>query len=391
MRNANQVVWAAVCGALLGCSGDAPRGAAFEVSDSSGVVIARNHRPPADTIRLVEPRVEIGMVEGPAEYLFELISDVQPLPGGSVVVVDNRGARVALYGADGRWVRDVGGRGDGPGEYRTPLRAWLEEGELHVHDVVPRRLLRFTPGGEFRGGEPAVVGFRGVPAPLRGEGSGWVDEREWGHAPQPGPAMGALVRVSDAGEVTDTLVGPYPIPRIGWETDATGMGRMVNPPVFSPAPQWTMGEELLFWSPGDVPRIEARLGDGSLSRIISLPGADAPVDAADRHTWREAVHARYGVPLAALEGEDFAPRRPAVTGLLADDRGRLWVAAHDAGVLRGEPGRSWTVLDGEGRQQRQVEFPAGFRLLRVAGGRAYGVASGEAGVETVAIFDLPGD
>ncbi len=62
-----------------GCGGDAAH-TAFERSDSAGVVIARTLLPAAETVRVAEPLARVGMVDGPPEYLFELISDVQPLP-----------------------------------------------------------------------------------------------------------------------------------------------------------------------------------------------------------------------------------------------------------------------------------------------------------------------
>jgi hypothetical protein len=366
-----------------------PGGEAFALADSAGIAIARNLAPPSDTLRIAEPAVRIGMVDGPEAYLFELISDVQPLPHGRVAVIDNRGARVALFDVDGRWIRDVGGRGDGPGEYRTPLRAWLEEGDLVVLDFIPRRLLRFDGDGHFLGGER--VEWKNAPSPLHHTGNGWIDEREWGQHPgDERQAGGALVRIGPEGEVIDTIVGSYPLPQIGYEMDAQGRMAMVNPPTFSASPSWAAHRDRIYWTPGDEPRIEVRGADGRLERIVHLHSDGAAVTEADRAGWRTAMQERWGVPADALADAEFAERRPAVTALVAAGDGRLWASAFDPAALSGEPGRGWYVLDDDGRVVRRVVFPPGFRLMRVQEGLANGVAVTPEGVEVVEVYEVEG-
>jgi hypothetical protein len=378
---------------LLTACGDASDRRAFQVADSAGVTIARNLGPATDTLRLAEPTVRIGVVDGAPEYLFEWVSDVQPLPRGEVVVVDNRGGRVALFDGDGRWVRDIGRRGGGPGEYRTPISVWLAGDELLLWDIVPRRLSRYSLAGDFVDSE--TLAWKRNAAPLRALGGSWVDEREWGQQLEPGPAGGALVRVSRAGQVMDTLVGPYPVPRIGWEIldEATGHGRMVNPPAFSAHPVWAVDGDRLLWSPGGQGRVELRDPDGRLTRVIRLDRGDRMVMDADREAHLAGIRARFGLPAAAAaqlrETTVFAEHRPAITALLTDDQGRLWVADHDPAALSREPAPEWDVLSPEGRLERRVAFPRGFHLTRVSAGRAYGIATIEGDVHVVHVFALP--
>jgi hypothetical protein len=379
---------------LLTACGEAPDRRAFQVSDSAGVAVARNLAPAPDTLRLEEPSVRIGLIDGPAEYLFEWISDIQPLPDGRVVVVDNRGARVALFDGAGRWLRDIGGRGGGPGEYRTPIRAWLADDVLFLWDVVPRRLSRYTLAGGFL--DSQSLAWKATAAPPRALPGGWLDEREWGQQMAPGPARGALVRISHGGEVTDTLVGPYPVPRVGWEVsdEASGRGHMVNPPVFSAYPVWTTDGERLIWSSGAEGHVEIRDLDGRLIRLVLLERGARPVTEADKDLYLRGMQARFGAPDEALasirEQTVFAERRPAITGLLVDDVGQIWVADHDPAAFGREPGSDWEVLDAEGRVRYRVAFPRGFQLTRIHGGRAWGISVVEGGVHVVDIFDLVG-
>jgi hypothetical protein len=375
---------------LTAC-GDAPGGRGFEVHDSAGVVVARNLAAPSDTLRLSEPELRIGVADGPPGYVFAWLSDVQPLPGGEIVVVDNRAPRVARFDSTGRWIGDIGRRGEGPGEYQTPVTAWLANGELLVWDIIPRRLSRFWPRGEFLGSEN--LHWKRSPEPLHRLGGGWVEAVEWGHYMEPGPARGALVRVDGSGEVRDTIVGPYPVPRIGWEImDATGYGRMVNPPVFSAMPSWAVAGDRLYWSPGSIGRVEVRNAEDRLRRVVTVYRGATAVTDRDREAYLSSVQRRFGFgdeDRSRMRADtEFASQRPAITGLLVDDTGWLWVADHDPGALAREPGPEWDVLDPEGRVRRRVHFPAGFRLLRVVEGRAYGIATIDDGVPVVDVFSL---
>ena len=379
---------AAACGGAVG----APD--AFTVMDSAGVEHARNRVAASDTVMFMTPAVRIGVEDGAAEYLFEYISDVEPLSDGSVVVVDNRGARVALFDGTGSWLRDIGRRGEGPGEYRAPLRAWEADGELDVWDPVVRRLSRFAFDGAVRSTERLT--WKSPSTPLVRLGDHWVDQREWGQQMQPGPAGAAVVRLAEDGAVLDTIVGPYPVPRVGWEIvdSVTGSGVMVNPPTFSARPLWTVAGDRLTWTPADEPRVDVYDSDGRHVRSIHLPREQEPVTTEVREVHARRYQARFG-----MDEESFASMRddpnvtallPTVSGLRTDDEERIWIAAFEPGLLGSETGRRWDVVDADGRLVLHVEFPDGFQLMRVRGGRAFGVSVLPSGVQGVDVFELEG-
>ena len=88
-----------------------------------------------DEAMTVQPMVRLG---GDGTFLL-----AEPLEG-----------QVNLYGADGRLRRVVGGRGEGPGEFRFPLSAHpTPDGDIVVADLMLARLT-FFPGP---GGDPEVV------------------------------------------------------------------------------------------------------------------------------------------------------------------------------------------------------------------------------------------
>lgn len=69
---------------------------------------------------------------------------------GELLVVDPPEAQVRLYDRDGSLVRVIGRRGEGPGEYRTPMSAArVTDGRIVVTDPTLSRISLFSPDGAF--------------------------------------------------------------------------------------------------------------------------------------------------------------------------------------------------------------------------------------------------
>lgn len=81
-------------------------------------------------VSLVE-EVRIGRLNGPEEYVFGSIADLTVDAEGRIYVADGQVPIVRVYDADGRFVRNLGRRGAGPGEFR-----WISG-------------VRMTPGGDL--------------------------------------------------------------------------------------------------------------------------------------------------------------------------------------------------------------------------------------------------
>lgn len=84
-----------------------------------------------------------------------LITGVQPLPDGRVVVVDARERAIRIVDFARGTATQIGRDGAGPNEYRTPRTAITWRGDtVLVYDGGNRRLLKVTPAGELRGEIP---------------------------------------------------------------------------------------------------------------------------------------------------------------------------------------------------------------------------------------------
>lgn len=91
-----------------------------------------------DSIRLrQQPRLPIGRISGLARAA-----------DGRIVIADPMDARVQIFGADGAFLRALGGPGDGPGEFRIPVAPRIDAGgRLHVTDVGRRQIAVFSLDG----------------------------------------------------------------------------------------------------------------------------------------------------------------------------------------------------------------------------------------------------
>ena len=90
----------------------------FSVRDSAGVSVAENLHPVSLTISLAEkPEFDIG----PREDGPELISPINAvrLTDGRIAAVGWAMTEMHLFDAGGKWLRTVGRRGAGPGEFEA--------------------------------------------------------------------------------------------------------------------------------------------------------------------------------------------------------------------------------------------------------------------------------
>ncbi len=123
---------------------------------------------------MLVPEVSIGELEGPDEYLFGRIWSLAVDDDRNVYVFDEQAQHVRVFDAGGTYMRTVGGRGEGPGEFsRAEAIAVLPDGRLAVRDPGNMRVQVFDPatgetdeweynsGNAYRAGLPLYTDVRG--------------------------------------------------------------------------------------------------------------------------------------------------------------------------------------------------------------------------------------
>lgn len=87
--------------------------------DSTGdTVVVRVSGPVPDSrVSTLVPEVELGAEDGTEEETFGRIGTVIGTANGGLLVHDDQAPAVRLFDAQGAFVRTLGGKGGGPGEY----------------------------------------------------------------------------------------------------------------------------------------------------------------------------------------------------------------------------------------------------------------------------------
>ncbi len=209
--------------ALLLAAGALPVEGDSLLASRAGLLVRRPQRQDTTVRQANEPRhrgvaglrpeLTIGVAEGPPEYTFATISNVAVTSDGSVLVLEAPSPgtpSLRQYDASGHFIRRIGGRGEGPGEYRGPGGiAVLPDGRILLADGPAHRINVYSPAGE-----PVDTWVLSVPVStggnggLRVESSGSVVLRTSlfdRNAPPAQRVRQVLLRLRSDGTVLDTL------------------------------------------------------------------------------------------------------------------------------------------------------------------------------------------
>jgi hypothetical protein len=81
---------------------------------------------------------------------FANIAGMKALADGRIAVLDSKFTKVALFAADGRFVRTIGrGRGSGPGEFQLPTAIDVSDSRVFVFDYQLSRVTAFDTTGRL--------------------------------------------------------------------------------------------------------------------------------------------------------------------------------------------------------------------------------------------------
>jgi hypothetical protein len=268
--------------------------------------------------------------------------------------MDRRFLRQDLDGS----IRQIGRKGDGPGEYQMAGDvAIAADGEALLMDYAKQAFVHFDPGGAPLANVPwAAFGQSGTRGSIRSAGfagGGFVLVRGDG-TDSTSTLRLLLARTTDTTELI-RLKEPLPT-MVNFESCRIGVGLM---PRFSPTILWSGNTRLVAAAAGDGYRIDIWEG-GDLVRSIRR---DLPARAATKALALQDLGEGMRISLPGtsnclipaadlIEKGGFAPTVPAVKQLSTAPDGTLWVERH---TIRGEP------------MQRDVFDPTGTYLGTIIG------------------------
>ena len=220
---------------------------------------------------------------------------------GRLYVFDSQADGIFVVGTDGALIRQIGRRGEGPGEFRNAADfVALEDGRVVVADLEHRAYRLFDANGEFQrmvrmGGDPSltVVGShmaqRGTDALVTAAGGGGtmsmsITSVAGGGRPKRAEATTrAIERVDLSGEevVKDTIAegwrppGSDPLSGIRRSADGrvgVGFGGRSGPPEFSPRLYWdVLPDGTVAFSDSSTYAVQIAAAGTGVARILTRP------------------------------------------------------------------------------------------------------------------------
>ncbi len=122
------------------------------MEEVDGVTIVKNPKEPmyGEDVFSIEEELSIGEPEGAEEYMFSRLRSLAVDDEERVYVLDSKEAHVKVFDRQGKYLRTIGGKGQGPGELQSPLTIYITgQNELVVEDIT-RQLAFFSLDGQFK-------------------------------------------------------------------------------------------------------------------------------------------------------------------------------------------------------------------------------------------------
>lgn len=367
----------------------------------------------------------IGRAEGAAHEAFGIVAGVAFDAADNLYVLDRQSARVLVYDRTGRFIRQIGSQGQGPGELMVPLALTLAgDGTVIVSDIGRRGYSLFRPDGTFirnvvvEGWMPALSGGigwhpRGGVVATYQEG---FERLGQGSGTRTHNVMPLLYQSLTGGAPTRLYDIPQAL-RVDQQSNGSGQFnvRVSPPPAFSPPVLFGVipnGQMALGFTPGYTVRILN--ASGQTVRYLQRPmrprlttNADRERARADRResmvSGRGAIRVQIGgsggggggrpgrdAPSPQqierdLANMQFADTIPALRGLRVTPSGKLWIER--TGAVVGEAGPI-DVVTPEGQYLGTITGTALPDAISRGGLAAY-IERDEDDVERVVVRRLP--
>jgi len=123
-----------------------------KVIKSDGYSIIQNPSEPMypKAVLSLREELKIGEAEGRKEYVFGVIGSIAVDPEENIYISDSKEIHIKKFDRNGKYLRTIGRKGQGPGEFERVTRIMLDlRNDLMVFDGMGRRLSFFSPSGDF--------------------------------------------------------------------------------------------------------------------------------------------------------------------------------------------------------------------------------------------------
>ncbi len=350
---------------LSGCrkGPDEARGTKVRTETVDGVTLVHNPPEPLDPRKAVrfEEEASFGAEESGPGAVYkpgQFAIDGQ----NRVYIYESGEGTIKVFGEDGRFLKTVGRKGQGPGEFAQAFfLGFCPDGRLLVTDYQNRRTSFFGPEGGFL---TSYQWTKNISIPLLVLEKAYVVHESLYDA----GASKLFVKTYDFEGAEIKHWGEFALPG----TKMITRGEVVITVSIPHSPQSVLtGDPVLrrvYHCMNDAYLIEVFDADGRIFRKIDRPYERVPFTDADKEEYTARMSIRK--ELAEIYRDMPWPKVKTVTErMLCDDRGFLWVGTNE---MKDEGGRklsAYDVFDAEGYYDARVWLD--FIPARFAAGKMY--------------------
>lgn len=308
--------------------------------------------------------------EVPGPYLFALVNGIE-VSDKYIYVLDSKMAKVKVYDLKGRFIREIGRKGEGPGEFMSPVNFCLSaNGDIYIYDIQRRRMSVFSSEGSYK------MNFI-VEKPLPGKF--YVDEKNYIYTTFEEFASEKFLdrdinfaKINSEGKVEKIFYKTFRLTLIPFKTGGMKGNLYYEHPYmthlyFTNTPKYNFVlmnsmryEIILFSKKGDI-----------LLRILKK-------EESSKVTQKEKEIAlskeRTGIPKESQKYATFSETRPFCSNLLSDEKGRIYVERFKPVT---EKGTSFTYEIFNRKGEYLYRLSLDFKIDLIKNGYIYTVSTNE--------------
>lgn len=409
--------------AISACGGDAKTAAlpwttaVDSTGDTARVRISGD--VPEELVRTLTVDLQIGEADGAEELTFGRIGGIFVGANGTLYVYDAHQTvgLIRLYSQTGEYIRTLGAKGGGPGEYGQLNGFTLApNGDVVLWDGSGGRVNRYSAAGDYLSSFRVPISGFFTSNGVQVSNDGTISLRSTvGMRQGPSGMVGTpgAIRLDSAGTVIDSVAYPSwstAEPAVLFVESPDGRMRAIFSVPFQPSPVTAVLPEGGF-AGGYSDRYAFTIArTGGKPRQVIREVAAVPVSETEQSQHRALIeqNAKRTNPSFSWTGPGIPAIKPAFTSILIGDDGRLWVRVAQAAEPIPEdqmpPVRTdvvptpvrltmrdpvaYDVYTAEGELLGRVKLPPRTTVYRVRGNHAWGVSRDDDDVEFATRFRI---
>jgi len=283
------------------------------------------------TVRFV-PVLTIDDASMPEYTFFESVIDVACDSDGCVYACDYRANNIKIFDSSGKYIKTIGRKGQGPGEFNMPYKIAVSDDRLIVWDLGNRRLCALSPDGEFLKSIPISIGER--PRKIGALPSGdMVIAVEKVHYREPDKPQDYFIEIYSPDLERKKTVYTQQIWRNKYTRKGRALANIIQP--FSPLIYWDVSPtgKIVVGYPKNY---EIKIYDSDKGKISSFIHSYKPIKITDKDKKRffasvgmlSASVKKQGADDFIIKNTEFPKYKPAFKHIKVDSDGNILVMSH---------------------------------------------------------------